>query len=47
MFKGSVSTVRPPKVLYSGYCAIRSHVRKVSIAICNTTPLPVSAAQVV
>ena len=36
MFRGSVSTVRPPKVAYSGYCAIRSRVRKVSVAACNT-----------
>ena len=31
MFRGGLSTVRPPKVIYSGYCAIRSHVKRVSV----------------
>ena len=37
VFRGSLSTTRPPKVLYSGYCAIRSHVRKVGSTVFNTT----------
>lgn len=37
MFRGNLSTVRPPKVIYSGYCAMRSHIRKVSIIIFITT----------
>lgn len=37
MFRGSLSTERPPKATYSGYCAIRSHIKKVTIVMLIVT----------